>query len=416
MQDGFLHVFNLPSGQFHIGEVKKTCGTQNLYYDANDTHPMRIEYLFSKLESKTSVIFNKISTAISDGQHHIDILEKDIHILFKFMNISLRRTEQYRNEVKNPYRENDFMFQRLFEASKKNGQSGDPDQFWLGQLLYLLETSHEDLLTDTETGGNAEAATYKQFVNCYTLRIWKASDGYEFFLNERLVDFEGDTQSCFGAEVEDTGPQLIWMTTEDFIHLVLPISPEVAIIFCDESRCWESPFTRNMHRLKIPYPQNSLLKNAPHKDIVNVYVPSERRGKKTWLATVAWRVNIGTLSREHHRILASYSLSHAKSFVVVRSRARFERAKRDLEVFGKDRAEAWKNQGFRTDFKDNQRQRKIEDEHPPERQERITRIIDSHVSAVAEVISIIHTTQEPLPRTKDSAMKSWLTIRTFEDY
>jgi hypothetical protein len=360
MQDGLLHVFDLPSGQFYVGEVKKTCGTQNLYYDANDTDPMRIEHLFSKLESKTSIIFTKISTAISNGLDHIDILEKDIHILFKFMNLSLRRSEQYRNEVKSPYRENDFMFQRLFEASKKNGRPGDPDQFWLDQLLYLLETSHENLLTDAETGGNAAAGTYRHFIKSYTLQIWKAADGYEFFLNDRLVDFEGDTQSFLGTEVKDTGSQLMWMTTEDLIHLVLPISPEVAVIFCDESRCWESPFADSMHRLKELYPQNSLLKNAPHKDIVNVHVPRERRGKKTWPATMAWRVNIGMLSRDHHRILASYTLSHAKSFVIVRCRARFERAKRELEVFGKSRAEVWRDFGLIIRiFRDNRKQKMI---------------------------------------------------------
>jgi hypothetical protein len=158
-----------------------------------------------------------------------------------------------------------------------------------------------------------------------------------------MVDFEGDTQSFLATEVKETGTQLIWITMDDLIHLILPINPEVAVIFCNESRCWESPFADRMHRLKIPYPQNSLLKNAPHKDIINVHVPSERRGKKRWPATVAWRVNIGTLSRDHHQILASYSLSHAESFVVVRRRARFERARRELEVFSKKRVEVWKS-------------------------------------------------------------------------
>lgn len=41
------------------------------------------------------------------------------------------------------------------------------------------------------------------------------------------------------------------MSTDDSIHLILPISLEVAVIFCDESRCWESPFAESMHRLDI---------------------------------------------------------------------------------------------------------------------------------------------------------------------
>ena len=378
---------------------------------------MRIEHLFSKLECKTSSTFTKISTAVTKGLDQIDILEKDIHILFKFMNISLRRFQQYRDEVKSPYRENDFMFQRLFEASRKSGQADDPSQFWLAHLQYLLETSHEELLTDAEKAdGNAVADTYKHFIESYALQIWKAADGYEFFLNDRLVDFEGDTQSFLGTEVKDTGPQLMWMTTEDQIHLILPISPEVAVVFCNESRCWESPFAGSMHRLKVPYPQNSLLKDAPHKDIINVHVPSERRGKKTWLATMAWRVNIGTLSRDHHRILASYSLGHAESFVVVQRRARFERAKRELEVFNKKTAEVWKSQRIRFGYQDTKRQNNEEDEFSPPSQEEIMRIVDKHMSALEEVVNIINETHEPLKRTKDNVFKSWLAIRTLENH
>jgi hypothetical protein len=134
-----------------------------------------------------------------------------------------------------------------------------------------------------------------------------------------------------------SGPQLIWMTSENQIHLVLPISPDAAIISCDESRCWESPFAEIKQRLGIPYLDNSLLKNAPHKGVVEVQVPSQKRGKKRWPATVAWRVNIGRLSRQHHRIIASYSLSHANTVVVVRSRGLFEKAKRELDVFNEEK-------------------------------------------------------------------------------
>lgn len=87
----------------------------------NDTNLMRIEHLFSKLESKTSLTFTKISTTITDSLDHIDILKKDIHILFKFINLSLKRSKQYRDEVKSPYHENDFMFQQLFKALRKSG-------------------------------------------------------------------------------------------------------------------------------------------------------------------------------------------------------------------------------------------------------------------------------------------------------
>ncbi|KAH8776267.1 hypothetical protein F5883DRAFT_544253 [Diaporthe sp. PMI_573] len=66
-----------------------------------------------------------------------------------------------------------------------------------------------------------------------------------------------------------------------------------------------------MHRLKTPYPENSLFHNAPYKNIVNIHIPRERRGQKTYPATTAWRVSIGTLSQHNHQIITSYSLSHA---------------------------------------------------------------------------------------------------------
>ncbi|RBQ76497.1 hypothetical protein FVER14953_20114 [Fusarium verticillioides] len=164
-------------------------------------NPMRIEHLFSKLESKTSMIFAKITTAITKGCDHIDILEKDIHVLFKFMNLSMRRSMQYKDELNNPCRENDFVIQHLLEASSESGRSREPDQFWLEHLLYLLETDHEDLLKDAEkTNTIGPEDTYKNFVENYSLQIWRAADDYEFFLNERLVDFEGDTQSVLGTE------------------------------------------------------------------------------------------------------------------------------------------------------------------------------------------------------------------------
>jgi hypothetical protein len=66
---------------------------------------------------------------------------------------------------------------RLFETWKDRGGSGDPSQFWLEQLLYLLETNHEDLVGDTGDDNNASANTYKYFVENYGLQIWKEPPG-----------------------------------------------------------------------------------------------------------------------------------------------------------------------------------------------------------------------------------------------
>jgi hypothetical protein len=84
--------------------------------------------------------------------------------------------------MQNPRRENDFLFQSLFKAARKRGRSDDPKQVWLEQLLYLLETRHEEILRDAEKADeNATADAYKHFIEHYALQIWNAADGYEFF-------------------------------------------------------------------------------------------------------------------------------------------------------------------------------------------------------------------------------------------
>ncbi|KAK7915067.1 hypothetical protein PG985_012770 [Apiospora marii] len=188
--------------QFRLGEVGKTCGKVDLYCDdRGGENTKQIESLFSELESGASSIFRKIVDAVAEDRDHVDILEENVHTLFKFMHLSLKRSTQRRNETEDPRGENDYIFQRLVEASKARGGSLDPKQFWLQDLLYLLQTSHEQTLRDAEEiKGASSAGTYKHFVDEYVLQIWKAAAGYEFFLNERLVDFEGNTQSQLGIE------------------------------------------------------------------------------------------------------------------------------------------------------------------------------------------------------------------------
>lgn len=387
---------------------------QNLYYRTNDSDHMRIERLFRTLEGKTSEIFVEIRNAVQKQLSHVNILERDIHVLIKFMLLSQRRSKQYRDDVKNPRRENDHMFQRMFETSKTNGLSDNPGEVWLEQLLYLLETSHESLLTAAaDTGGgssNPAAKTYKYFHETYALQIWRAAESYEFFLNESLVDFEGDTQSFIGVEKNETGSQLIWMTTDDMIHLILPINPEIAIVFCNESRCWESPFADAMHRCNIPFPQNSLLSKAPHKDIIMEHVPAKRKKGKTWPATVEWKVSIDRLSQQHHRIIASYSLSHARSIVVVRNRARFEKARKELKAFAKEREETWKSHGTRYgDQSDRQHANEEGTEISPDQ---LNRMVDDRCSALDEVLHTIKNTREIPQRSKENMYKFWMAFQT----
>lgn len=384
----------------------------NLYYMENDPNHMRIEDLFSGIEGQTSQIFIKIKNAAKEKLDHVNILEKDIHILFKFMILSFRRSKQYRDVMQNPYRENDFMLQRLFEASRKEGRSSDLGEVWLEQILYLLKASHEDLLTDAEHPSDsifkASARTYKHFVENYALQIWHAADGYEFFLNESLCGFEGDTQSFLGAEITEHGPQLMWMTTDDIMHVILPISPALAVVFCDESRCWESPFADAIIRHDKTYPQNSLLAKAPHKDIVTGQVPAKRKGRKRWPATVDWRVSIGKLSQQHHQVIASYSLSHARSIVIFNSREQFEKARKELEVFAKQREEVWTRQGIRYGQKNGQQPAHETTELSPER---FNGMVVNHISALDEVLHITRVTQEIPPRSKENSCKFWFAFK-----
>ncbi|KAK7985652.1 hypothetical protein PG988_003274 [Apiospora saccharicola] len=300
-------MFNIPSMQFRLVEVGKTCGKVDLYHDGQGGgDAIQIESLLSELESEASSIFRKIVDAVAEDRDHVDILEENVHTLFKFMHLSMKRSAQRRNEINNTRGENDFLYQRLFEASMARGGSLDPRQFWIQDLLYLLETSHDQIPQDAEKiKGVSSAGTYKYFVDECALQIWKAADGHEFFLNERLVDFEGNTQSQLGIEVTEAGPQLICMTSDGMVHMILPLSPEVAVVFCNESRCCISPPTGIMQRGKIPHPDSSLLKDAPHKDVTTIAVEGQKRGRKRWPATTAWRVSISTLSADNHQALTS---------------------------------------------------------------------------------------------------------------
>ena len=157
------------------------------------------------------------------------------------------------------------------------------------------------------------------------------------------------------------------------------------------------------------------MKKAPHKDIVNIDVPSQKRGKRTYPATVAWRVSIGTLSSHHHKIITSYSLSHAQSFILVRSRARFERALRDLDAFNRGREEKWESRGMRFERQPAARHhhRGEQDTLPTDAEEKMT--VKDYMSVLDEICTIIKTAREGVPRTKEMTFKSWLALRIMEE-
>lgn len=136
-----------------------------------------------------------------------------------------------------------------------------------------------------------------------------------------------------GMRVKDAGLELSYMAAEDWIHVALPASPDMAVIFCNGSRCWESPFADAMYRAGIPYPEHSLLKGAPHKDIKMSDVPTQKRGRKTWPATTKWEVHIGKLSEKqtpNSHLL--FSLPCSNFYCCEEEIAIGERKKRSAEI------------------------------------------------------------------------------------
>ncbi|KAK8123003.1 hypothetical protein PG984_011673 [Apiospora sp. TS-2023a] len=178
--------------------------------------------------------------------------------------------------------------------------------------------------------------------------------------------------------------------------MILPLSPEVAVVFCNESRCCMSPSPEIMQRGKIPHPDNSLLKDAPHKDVTSIEVEGQKRGRKRWPATTAWRVSIGTLSADHHQAITSYTLSHAQSLLVVRSRAKFERAKRELNRFGQEIAKSWNRGGTEKEIVTVAGTKMTEEERGWAK---------AQLSALEWLDRVIVPSREPVTRTKENVFK-----------
>lgn len=125
--------------------------------------------------------------------------------------------------------------------------------------------------------------------------------------------------------------------------------------------------------------------------------------------TTAWRVSIGTLSSDHHRIIASYSLFHAQSFLVVRSRAKFERARRELDKFNQEREESWDRRGFR-----HENRKPPSPHHMDGGINEGKGVAEFDLSALGRFQSIIMPSREPVSRTKENALTCWQVFLTLD--
>ena len=60
-----------------------------------------------------------------------------------------------------------------------------------------------------------------------------------------------------------------------------------------------------------------------------------------------WRINIAELPEEYHRILTSYTVLHARDFVIFTVKSNFKIALKDFGTFSELRIKAWEAQGYR---------------------------------------------------------------------
>lgn len=128
--------------------------------------------------------------------------------------------------------------------------------------------------------------TYRQCgTGLYQLQIWKAADGDEFLLNDRLVDFEGHTSRQVGCNIETS--ELVYIVSEDRIRIWLLVSPQLALAFCN-----------------------------PKEDVT-----PDQDAKQSQI-----RIQLSL----EQRVSNAYTLAHAQEFVVFRKKAAFERARREF--------------------------------------------------------------------------------------
>jgi hypothetical protein len=410
-----LQMYDLENRQFHHRDARRACGTRDLYKGTQRDDPMLVEKLFSALESRAKLVLDKIiRAAAQDKTGSVDLFEREVHVLYKFFFLCDIRSKWLRDEFLNPNRENNFVFQRYLR-NKTRGASDNldrPELIWLGRLRYILETEHADLLKAAEQeNALPDVQTYQHYATRHQLQIWKAAEGEEFLLNDRFLDFEGDTSCRLGCNEKTL--ELIHMISEDRIHVWLPISPEVAVVFCNPARCWDSPFFSSMRQCGLPWPDNSRLKKAPHNDTITIDVPAEQKRQKMWPATTKSRIHIGRLSPEHQRILNYYSLAHARDFVVFRNRTSLENARRELPVLSKERIEEWERTGQRWDQPTPAAAQRRH--HPgrgdealpePEMEKFLERGVDDFGGMMAEIQK-----GQPLKRSKKTSFRAWRTVR-----
>ena len=142
----------------------------------------------------------------------------------------------------NEKRKNNCVYQKFFDADKMKNRSSplsQPELVWLNRLEYLLGASHQQLLEAVKhADAMPDVQLYDYVFNTYDLQIWMAGNSREFFQSDAFIDFEGDTNSFLAIDKER---QLCHLVTEDRIHVWLPVSPKIAIVFCSPARCWHSP-------------------------------------------------------------------------------------------------------------------------------------------------------------------------------
>ena len=381
---GKVCIWDIATKQHQLLGVKRACGEFNLYKSVETEDPMKVEKLFSALESRAGRIIKRIRDSCAANRDCIHLHPHDYAELYKFMLLSDHRSKWLKNEFMDHRRENNHVFRRYFEKTegdKEERSPSVPELIWLGRLRYMLETSHDDLLAAASLeNAMPDVQTYKYYFEEYELHIWKAEESRYFLLNDKFVEFEGDTDIFLTCNPQQ---ELCHSICENRMHIWLPISPKVALVFCMPASCWQSAFEHVMKQAGIPWPDTSLLAKAPHKD-PKLEILQTSAGKDAQM----WRVNIAVLPKEFHRVLTSYTLAHARNFIVLKDVSTLEPAIRDLDSFSEERKGEWKAIGRRWT------------QPTPEVS------IDEMVAAV---FAKVHA-GEDLPRTRNTVISSFYTV------
>lgn len=212
----------------------------NLDNKSQTTIDNRVEKLFADLECAMGAIVKKIEDALAPPNKDqpascasVHLLESEIYTVYKFIALSGFRNGPVRLCV-----HDDFI------PDFKGRQT---HQEWVAKLEFLLQESHEELLTMDELLQphivRPIVTRYKQFGRM-KLHFWAAPQGEEFLLSNLFIGLEG----C-----QDSKSDGISSNIRLPAHVYIPVSPGILLVLCAESLCQHSLLKSAQHEVTTPF-------------------------------------------------------------------------------------------------------------------------------------------------------------------